>query len=253
MISYEAKNYSQDETLVQPDHLSVIKGKEWAAIKLENRQTRQALYRYVAGSDSNEAIAELAGISTLIKTKIGHASFKYALVPREIFHRDDARDLAASHFFLEKKDQLLSDHIYQSGIENIYCPLTSTVDVEVADYHALSSLLSFLPMQKDRIYLIQSHHNTVVIGVKNNQVVYAKMVSTESEDEVLYHVVKGYDVSQLHPHRHALAVGGRILPDSDMYRLLYRFIKDISWLRVPEIRDENSHLFYDVHLLSRYF
>jgi len=253
VISYEAQNYPQDQHLESPEHLSIVRGEDWAAIKLESKSERKTLYRYVAGAECESAISSLLEIPSLQKRKIGHASIKHALVPKEIFTINQIKELASSHFFMEKKDVVLSDHIYQAGIENIYCPISHTDIEDVSHYHMLSSLISLLSLQQDRIHLIQSHHNSIIIGVKNGKVVFVKIIPTQSEDEVLYHVMKAYEVSELDPHQHSLAVGGRIFKDSDLYRLFYRFIKDITWLRVPDIDSDDSHVFYDVHLLSKYF
>lgn len=251
MIQHSIQNFDGDDW--KPSHLSVVYCPHWMSFYQEERSSGKKKYGYQT-VDGLDAVEQLTRQFDYDKIKLGYAGERFALIPKDVYSEEHKRPLASSHFFLEDDHVLKTDSVYRIGLKNLYTPNGLGADrSHVQRYHFMSPMLSFLPSDQDRVYLLHTGNDAVLISYKDKTLRSARFYQNLDEGTVIYHLIEAFKMADLDPHHHNLFVGGRITQDSQLFKVMKRFVKNIHWLKITGWQGKDDHLFYDAHLLSKYF
>lgn len=247
---------SEDIRTDQLTHLNIAVSEKWLSYALSSRLGDQHAFAFKQSTDIKRSIQEVIEKYPGRKVRIAIENSDYTLVPRDHFRKDEVADLLKSN--IGKADDLLanSDTIYSQAIKNVYGldpALFSAFELnDVSVCHYLSPLLTYLPRSVDQVFLIWLNERAIVIVVKDERIFYAKAQDCHSAEDTLYHIVLAYKLADLNRDIDPLVAMGRFHVDSELYDLLYRYIRHIELPRVPGINGDTGHLFYDMYLLSKY-
>lgn len=87
--------------------------------------------------------------------------------------------------------------------------------------------------EEHRVFVnIRNQVAQIAVFERQNLLFYNAFTFSASPD-LLYYILMVYDQFRLDPREIPLTVGGNLLEDSELYRLLYRFIRDIRFAELP--------------------
>jgi len=104
----------------------------------------------------------------------------------------------------------------------------------------------------------------IVIGLENGKLKFCNAFPCEDAKDFLYFLLLAYQQCQWNPSQVELQVFGELLEDSAIYKLFYRYIKKMSFLKPPssqlhsgfnwgkQSKQTPYHLFYDLISLQLY-
>lgn len=115
--------------------------------------------------------------------------------------------------------------------------------------HQAVPLLRFfrtLARKTDHSILVHFRHQLAQICVFERQnLLFYNTFTFSTASDLLYYVLLAYDQFRLNPRDIPLDVAGNLLEDSELYRMLYRFIREIRFVEP----DKHYHLPADGHAL----
>lgn len=188
------------------------------------------------------------------------------LVPRRLF----SPDALSSYFQL-----LLPQGDFEYGYEalpNLDCYLVYALDKRVGDL-----LLKYLPAQNithlaspvlqkaldvvtiDATGLLVNLRNEVaqVMAFERGNLLFYNAFSFDKASDLLYFVLLAYDQCRLSPDRIPLWLAGEALPDSEIYKQLYRYVRHVRFVAPPgnyhwptEAPQVSDHMFFDLFCLK---
>lgn len=130
-------------------------------------------------------------------------------------------------------------------------------------FHIHSALLSGLwevsiPQGTERLIANVHDRSAQVVLLRGRELVFANLFGYESAKDFLYFVMLAYDQFNLDPEKTPLQLCGRLVQDSEIYRLLYRYVRNLQFLQPPaflrlgeKLGKEPRHFYFD--LLSLVF
>lgn len=83
------------------------------------------------------------------------------------------------------------------------------------------------------VFVNLRHHVAQVMVLERQNLLFYNSFSFEAPSDLLYYVLLAYDQFRLDPNEVPLTVAGAILKDSELYRMLYRFVREIRFAVPP--------------------
>ncbi|MCC6460382.1 MAG: DUF3822 family protein [Saprospiraceae bacterium] len=103
--------------------------------------------------------------------------------------------------------------------------------------HLAASLLRYWRQaagdQEHRMFLNLRHQSAQLAVFERQNLLFYNAFSFPSASDLLYFVLLAYEQFRLRPADIPLVVSGTILSDSELYRVLYRFIREIQFAPAP--------------------
>lgn len=151
------------------------------------------------------------------------AYFKLLLNPAEyIYAYDELPEFDAYLVYATEQGlaKLCTDFFPRARIRHLAVPLLRQArDMNAAEEH--------------RIFVnIRNQVAQIAVFERQNLLFYNSFAFSASPD-LLYYILMVYDQFRLVPKDIPLTVAGNLLEDSELYRLLYRFIRDIRFAALP--------------------
>ncbi len=151
------------------------------------------------------------------------AYFKLLLNPAEyIYAYDELPEFDAYLVYATEQGlaKLCTDFFPRARIRHLAVPLLRQArDVNASEEH--------------RIFVnIRNQVAQIAVFERQNLLFYNSFAFSASSD-LLYYILMVYDQFRLDPRDIPLTVAGNLLEDSELYRLLYRFIRDIRFTALP--------------------
>ena len=103
--------------------------------------------------------------------------------------------------------------------------------------HLAASLLRYWRQaageHEHRVFLNLRHQSAQLAVFERQNLLFYNAFSFPSASDLLYFVLLAYDQFRLLPNDIPLVVSGTILHDSELYRVLYRFVREIQFAPAP--------------------
>lgn len=188
------------------------------------------------------------------------------LVPRRLFNPDALN----SYFQL-----LLPPGDYEYGYEalpNLDCYLVYALDKRVGDlllkYLSVQNITHLAsPLLQKALDVVSIDATAVVVNLRNEvaqvmafergNLLFYNTFSFDKAGDLLYYVLLAYDQCRLSPDRIPVWLAGEALPDAEIYKQLYRYIRQIRFVAAPtnyhwpaEAPPVPEHMFFDLFCLK---
>lgn len=271
MINFDITEYNFSQKDTDQYQLSILYGMDsFAYIIQDAKATVVALreYYWPEGKQDPSFWAEdrkLHHPYRQINVAFGKGLF--CMVPQRLFREEEKATYLNHVSDIQRSENILSDDVAQHQAELVY-EVDQTALQEVHKYFNSASKKNLhtvlLEAMRSHSTAQPSYHLVVHVSQKQ-MLVYAfdranlMLVNTyvyRSAQDFLYYVLLVYEQLGLNASDVPLYLAGRILEDSDIYRLLVRYIKKLSFLspvRVkygPQLERHPLYFFYDLYALA---
>ena len=165
----------------------------------------------------------------------------YSLVPERFFKEENASDYLKFNTKILENDFVAQDHLPDSQMVNVYIPYTNVNNFFFEKYgefeyrHNLSVLVEdFLKQNihddETKIYFNCYKGGYDVIVIKEGKLLLTNSFKCKTKEDFIYYLL--FVIEQLHldPESLQLIFLGKIIEDSDYYRMAFTYIRKITFL-----------------------
>lgn len=191
----------------------------------------------------------------------------YTLVPEALYSQSNQKDYLNQLTVIDNTLPVVADYIKSAKAYLVYqvsqnvldflkeCPQHAILHHHAAifiEYHQ-EKLIS----QPSEVYIHFEENLFNCIVFVNNQLVYSNNQSFLSSSDAIYFILAIFQRLGLDPNEQTIIISGRIMPYSDLYNTIMRFILNVQWFESNEdinisLQEDSSiqHLFSDLIRLS---
>ena len=116
---------------------------------------------------------------------------------------------------------------------------------------------SLLESRQEEFFFLHLEQNKMhVCFIREYKIAFLNQFEYSSSADVLYFVLKIMSMFKLDPKKTAISLNGIILKDSEIYKVLFRYVNELNFLDalIPKeinLRKEEMHYFNDIFALSK--
>ena len=202
------------------------------------------------------------------KTRIACWHVKNTYVPDRLFQEEDKATYLEKMFEFDDQDELLSDELAPLHVANVYVLNKEILSIlknsfpDAKILHGSTALL--LGQNKASELLVDDHVYVNVTGeylqisyFKGNEFIFNNSFHFRTAKDFIYYVLLVYEQFKLKPEIAPLTISGQMVKDSQVYNMIYRYIRHINFSQAPGFLrfgaafDQHSkHYFFDLFSLS---
>ena len=197
------------------------------------------------------------------KVKLIYYNKSSTLVPSELFDHKNSLNYLKYTTTIQTNDLAANDLIFEDQINNVYIPYTDINNYifekfKVFDfYHYSSVLLEKLSNEltdnfSQKVFLNINNSFIDILYFKNKQLIFFNSFDYKSKEDILYYLLFTFSELSLNPDNIHLVCCGLIDLDSELYALLYNYIRNIELLEFQEIEGIESNILKSNVLLSSF-
>lgn len=250
-ITYNIFEDDFNKNLSHSYNLSVLLGTERLSYLISNQQQQVVSLRSYQLSDlpTQKPLKKLLLEDSILRdtfrsVKIGLFSPKLTLIPQTIFDSSNSPTYLSSTNQVHRSDRVLHDQITSLGICTVYAyDETYLNDLmehfpTAVFYHASTGLLQNFTQKFDssaskNIFLnIFGQHLSITV-IENNQLLFHNIYGYKASPDCLYYVLLVCKQLGLHPHKCLLNIAGDLMEDSEIHKLLYKYVQKIHFVHRP--------------------
>ena len=205
------------------------------------------------------------------KVRLAWFSESMTLIPTRLYNGDRRREYLASLTELAEGMTVLSDPIPELDTFLVYAVDQNRLDrwrrqfIGCRFYHLLTPVLHQLAQLAHRqvrptVYAYVRDQHLLVAGLERGQLLFCNIFRCRAAKDMLYFTLLAYEQCGWKAAQVPLRLFGEVVADSEVYRLLYRYVKEISFLEsAPDslrfgskAKEEPGHFFVDLSSLHLY-
>lgn len=213
--------------------------------------------------------------ATFQKTKLAWLGARFTLVPARLYDGNQRRIYLSSLTKLAKTDTVLVDAIPELDSFLVYAldgeQLSEWRRIFIGSrfYHVLSPMLHQFAHHsrqqlQPQVYAYIKENLLFIIGLENGVLRFSNAFHCKATKDFLYFILLAYEQCGWSAEQVSLNISGELIQDASIYKLLYRYIKTITFLdKLPayennyfswgkKIEATEKHLFYDLLSLQLY-
>ncbi len=166
----------------------------------------------------------------------------YSLVPEKLFKEENASDYLKFNTRILENDFVAFDRLENFGIVNVYIPYTNINNFFFEKYgefeyrHCVSVLAEeFLNLNKDsgegtKAYLNCTPGGYDLLIIQKNKLLLANSFKCKTSEDFIYYLLFTAEQLEMDPLEFELFLLGRIVKDSDFYKIAYTYVKEVKFL-----------------------
>lgn len=209
-------------------------------------------------------------IMTFKKIRVAWLGSRFTLVPARLYNGDARRSFLSGITTVSDEEAVLADPLPGLDAFLVYAldqqRLTDwrRAFVGCRFYHCLSPILDDMAKRtrrlgKAQLYAYIKEGSLFAVGIERNRLLFCNFFSCPTAKDYLYFILLAYEQCGWKPAQVPLRLYGEALPDAELYKLLYRYVKDVAFGSGPDqfrwgdrANQYASHLFYDLACLHQY-
>jgi hypothetical protein len=187
------------------------------------------------------------------KVKLIYYNKSSALVPHDLFDDKNSLNYLKYNARIQINDLAANDLILEDQINNVYIPHTDINNYifekfKAFDfYHYSSVLIEKLSNEltdnfSQNVFLNINNSFIDILYFKNKQLIFFNSFDYNSNEDILYYLLFTFSELSLNPDKIHLVCCGPIDLDSELYALLYNYIRNIELLKFQEIEGIESNI-----------
>jgi len=166
----------------------------------------------------------------------------YTIIPEKLFVEKDARKYLEFNYIIHSNEKVCIDNIDKIKVKNVY---GFSYEVENAaeklflnhQFMHTSTILinTILSLNTHDVVFANINYNRIDILVKRSDALkFCNSFFFTSPEDVIYYLMNVYQQLSLDAASFPLILAGEIEQGSDMFNLVYRYIKKVSFKNRPE-------------------
>lgn len=199
--------------------------------------------------------------------KITFAKSTASLIPKRLFNEEAKSTYLSELSSEENKVAIRSDEIKPLKINVVYQlndEVTQTLSARFpkarffnsATPFLLGSLKSLADNEQESAFVC-IHKNTFQIGLFNKrELLFYNSFAYKAASDILYFTLLAFEQHGLDPNTAPLYLSGHVVDDSDIYKMLYRYVTQLHFLPAPtyfsigkSASSVNPNFFFPLHSL----
>lgn len=240
----------------------------------QDQQKVQLLKSYQFHAEKKQAIKtivhEIYSQDSLLnngfhQTSIAIVNEKNSLIPSRLYEENQENTYLRRLIDLPEEDVLLVNEIAELDIRNVFSIDTGLKNIlhsyfPNAQLFHVSTLFikGARELSKHRagfqIYLNVIGRNFQIVLFENQDLVFSNIFSYKSANDFVYFLMLIFDQFKLKPEAIPLYLCGQITEDSEIYKLIYRYIRHIHFISLPHflnfgprLKNETNHHFFNLY------
>lgn len=207
---------------------------------------------------------------TLLKSNFNKAALainnsKSTLVPNRFFDESQIETYLGKLVDLSQNDVLLINDLPHLDAKNIFA-LDKGLKTIIEGYfpnaqilHASTLLISGAKeLSKHRsghqVYLNVYDSSLQIVLMEDQELLFCNSYEFKTADDFIYFTLLAFDQFKLKPEAIPLYLSGQITDDSSIYKLMYRYIRHIHFIQLPNflhfgprVKNQTSHHYFNLY------
>jgi hypothetical protein len=271
MINFDITEYNFSKKDTDQYELSILHGVDSFAYIIKDAGANVLVLREYFWPEGKQSSPVWAGDDKLQlhykRVKIAFAKGRFCMVPQRLYQESEKATYLGHLSPLKDSNNIFSDNVSQHQAELIYevdSPALESIERHFPQSGKRNLHTVLLEAMRAHAGSQTSYHLAAHIGQKQVMVyafdrmnlMFANAFPYRSAQDCLYYILLVFDQLGLKPELHPLSIAGRILEDSDIYRLLMRYVRNVSFLPGlpvklgPQLQRQPAHFFYDLYALG---
>ena len=176
--------------------------------------------------------------------KIAVFSPRFSLIPLSLFDEAQHTVYLEETVSLKREDRIFFDKIKNLNAANVYAFEENYVE-GILDhfpgaqvFHVSTGMINnfianFDSSASKNIFLNVYDHYVVITVIEQSKLLFHNIFSFKASPDCLYYVLLVYKQLGLAPQKHPLHILGELVVDSEIHKLLYKYIKTIHFVNRP--------------------
>ena len=197
------------------------------------------------------------------KVKLIYYNKSSTLVPSELFDHKNSLNYLKYTATIQTNDLAANDLILHEQINNVYIPNVEINNFifekfKAFNFYHYSSLLieKFSNTHTDKfsqkVFLNVNDSFIDILYFKNKQLIFFNSFDYKSKEDIIYFLLFIFSELSINPENIHLVCCGLIDLESELYALLYNYIRNIELLESEEIEGIDSNILKSNILLSNF-
>jgi len=180
-----------------------------------------------------------------------------AVVPKPLFNEDYLADYLKFNSKILRTDFITYDEILINDSVNVYVPYVNINNhlydrFGAFDFKHFSTILieSILVLEKNslstKMYVHVSHNHFEIIVLENNKLKLYNTFDYLIKEDFIYYILFTAEQLQLNPEEFPLVLLGHTIKDDQLYKIAYKYIRNVSLLEPLNTREINENIELDI-------
>lgn len=197
-------------------------------------------------------------------SKVAFMDHRFTLIPGDLFDEDCLPDYFVNVVDSGPDTQYLWDKLSSIDAVNVYQLSSSTISAarsyfsNIKAYHYMTPLiLGFRKMAElqsgPKVYMNIRDQWLQVLYFEGHQLVLANHYAFKNATDIVYYSMMIFDQFKLNPGTVPVTISGGILPESEIYQHLYRYVRHLNLMATPAyyrlgptFSHLQGHLYFDL-------
>ncbi|MFD1294354.1 DUF3822 family protein [Lutibacter holmesii] len=192
-----------------------------------------------------DLVAEIFQNEPLLQLKyqsvsVSHFNNLNSQVPLPFFEKEKLEDYLKFNVKVLENDFITYDEIVNTDIVNVYIPFVNINNFLIDTYgsfeykHSSTILIEkllqeFKHFSTDFCFVNVTNNHFEIVVIKNNQFELFNCFKFYTKEDFIYYILFTAEQLQLNPEELKLVLFGDIEKDSELYTILYQYIRNISF------------------------
>ena len=196
---------------------------------------------------------------------IGIVNEKITLIPDRLYEESNHATYFEKLIPLDKDDVLLVNDIPELDIKIIFAVdsgLKNLLDGYFPNANILHTATFFIKGTKElskhrsgyQLYINVIGGNFQMVLFEDQDLLFSNVYNYQTANDFIYFTMLVFDQFKLKPEAVPLYLSGQIVEDSEIYKLIYRYIRHIHFIQLPNflnfgprLKRHSSHLFFNLY------
>ena len=182
---------------------------------------------------------------TFNEVAIIYATSLYSLVPSTLFDSSKASEYLKFNSKILANDFIAFDTLENHNITTVYIPFININNYlfdrfgDFSYYHASTLLIEQLlnkekPYALPKVYINVTNNIFDFIAVKNGKLIICNSYEFTTPEDFIYYILFCLEQLKMNPDTVDLYISGSIEKEEDTYKILYHYIRNITFYNVEE-------------------
>lgn len=202
------------------------------------------------------------------KVRLSISAQGHSYIPDRFYHPERRRSYLSQMVALPQEAAIEVDELPALAIKNVYWPdeqllrlLKGYFSNARCFHHCTPALQGFKRIaahhSEHNIFLSISGRKVHIALFEGSQFLFSNVFTFQSSRDFIYYVMLIYDQFKLKPESVPVHIAGEIMKDSEIYQLLYRYIRHLKIVKAPDylhfgeaFGDLSHHFYFDLYSLK---
>lgn len=202
------------------------------------------------------------------KVKVAIVNAQTSLVPSRLYDEKQKSIYLEKMTFSENLDTIKADHLLDFNAVNVYSFDREAINLlkgyfpSAQIFHNTTALIQGYYKQSEalsgpKIFINVLDKIVQAVILEDKELIFCNSFTYKSSKDFIYYIMLLFDQFNLKPETVPLTISGHIIEDSEVYHLLYKYIRHLNMIGTPsyfkigkKLSDIPQHIYFDLFSLK---